>query len=150
MVSEALEARLDYISSKQLLSHYIDPLVGVRRCYPRMLAPQASGRLSVSDPPLINFPDKISDVVIPDIDHTWLCFDWEAIEARILAHLCHDTVDQEAFDKGWDIHTVTLARMFGYPACPAGWAKNEIFDTPVGREWCAQIQIGRASCRERV
>mgnify|MGYP001571390743 CR=1 FL=1 len=139
--SDALDARLAFMKARQVLSHYVNPLVRKRRVYPRMTAPQATGRLSVSAPPLINFPPSIRDIVVPDEGWAWVEWDWEAVEARIVAHLCRDEADLAAFRQGHDIHTVTLVHMFGLLPCPVGWKKAQLFGTEEGRAWCAALPV---------
>lgn len=144
--SEVLEARLDYAGAANLLNQHICPMIGRERVFPRMTQPQASGRLSISGPPLGNFtadkvygPKGLRDVVKPDPGFKWVCFDWDAIEARIVSHACKDPVDAEAFRRKWDIHTVTGVRMLKWPEPTFEPTKANLFHTSQGQEWCNEI-----------
>lgn len=145
VTSPMLEARLQFAESNHLLTQYIRPMAGETRVHPNMHSPQASGRLSVSDPPLINFtaskkygPHGIRDVVIPDAGWEWASGDLEAVEARIIGLACGDKVDQEAFDRNLDIHTVTGIRMMRWPDPPFEPTKKNLF-SDVGAEWCDRV-----------
>lgn len=145
IVSEILEARLQYAEAAQLLNQHIKPMIGLDRVYPNMMTPQASGRMSVSDPPLGNFtgrkkygPHGIRDVVRPDPGWRWLIFDWEAVEARIVSHRSRDTIDAEAYRRMWDIHTVTAMRMFKWPE-PSFEPTKANLKSSAGQEWCEHI-----------
>lgn len=166
IVSEFLEARLQFIESFHLRNQHIRPLgrcvncgfypgekpklecdnyQPMARCYPNMMGPQSSGRMSVSAPPLINFtadkkygPDGVRDVVVPDPGEKWVACDWEAIEARFISHRSGDSGDNEAFRKAWDIHTVTAQRMFKWPEFTFDPLKKNIYGAP-GQEWCAHV-----------
>ena len=131
------------------------PCTPVTRVWPNMSNPQTSGRMSVSGPPLGNFtadqrygPHGIRDAVCPDSGHVWICMDWSAVEARKIAHYDRDPVDNEAFARGYDIHTVTAREMFGWPAFTFEPTKAGL-KSPAGLEWCAEIGwlIHRGQCR---
>jgi len=151
-----LEARLAFASVAQILNQHVGKLAGHHRVYPNMMSPQASGRMSVSDPPLANFtadtrygPDGIRDCICPDPGEKWVCFDWEAVEARKIGHYCQDPVDKEAFDRKYDIHTVTAQRMFRWPEFDFEPTKKALFKAPAGLEWCEQVGrvIHAGQCR---
>jgi DNA polymerase-1 len=79
----------------------------------------ATGRLSSNNPNLQNIPvrtDKgreIRKAFVPrDESHILLAADYSQIELRIIAHLSGDTVMQEAFRSGKDIHTDTASRVY--------------------------------------
>lgn len=144
--SEVLEARLEYAGAANLLHQHIEPMVGQAYVYPRMLQPQASGRLSISGPPLGNFTADtkyglrgLRDVVRPDSGFKWVGFDFEAVEARLVSHGCRDPVDAETFRRGWDIHTVTGIRMLHWPEPSFEPTKANLFYTSQGAEWCNEI-----------
>ena len=148
ITSPMLEARLAYTSAQNLLSQHLNPLVGKTRCYPNLMNPQSSGRVGTAKPPIGNFtaskkygPHGIRDVVHPDPGEQWVCFDWEAVEARIIGHACQDPVDKEAFDRGYDIHTVTGIRMFRWPDPPFEPTKDALWATDEGREWCGKVAV---------
>lgn len=145
ITSPILEARLQYAENSHLLSQYLYPMAGEARVFPNMCSPQASGRLSVSDPPLINFTaDKkyglhgIRDVVHPDVGTEWCSGDLEAVEARLIGHACGDKVDEEVFRRGYDIHTITAIRMLKWPEPPFEPTKKNLF-SEVGQDWCSEI-----------
>lgn len=121
-----LEARVVYAAAQQALSHYILPmcivdkeggLLGIRSgVYPRFLPhSQASGRWSTVDPPMAQIPKSLQDIVIPWEGEKWIEWDWSQIELRILAALSGDEIYQEAFNLGWDIHTLHTCDVFGWP-----------------------------------
>ena len=110
------------------------------RVYPNMLPTQASGRWSTTGPPLVNFPPdcvnpacsragtehayatsecwSARDVVAPDEGWYWLHYDLDAIEAKWAAADAGDQDDLQAFNKGWDIHTIRTCRALGRPLPP--------------------------------
>jgi DNA polymerase I-like protein with 3'-5' exonuclease and polymerase domains len=133
--SDVLRARIDYAEANQLLTHYIPALRSVR-LHPRMLPTQASGRWSTTNPPLVNFPAdclnpdcpnrephmavgddcwSLRDCAVPDVGDKWEYWDWDAIEARLVAVYCGDTEDLAAFNNNWDIHTLTMCGMYKLP-----------------------------------
>lgn len=113
-----VRARLQFAKHNQILTHYIQKMVGADRIFPDIKPTQASGRWSTSDPPLANFPERIRDVVMPDPGWSWLGFDWHAIEAKIIAAESGDQEDLAAFRNGYDLHTMTMCRMYGFPLPP--------------------------------
>lgn len=71
-----------------------------------------TGRLSSSEPNLQNIPasgdgEKIRELFIPRQGATLLCFDYNQIEYRLLAHFTGDNRLIEAFKKGEDVHKTT-------------------------------------------
>ena len=82
----------------------------------------ATGRLSSTEPNLQNIPVRtdlgaeIRKMFIPRPGCVLVDADYSQIELRVLAHIAGDTVMQEAFKSGMDIHTVTAAQVFGVPA----------------------------------
>lgn len=78
----------------------------------------ATGRLSSNDPNLQNIPirtelgRKIRQAFVAAPGFELGSFDYSQIELRLLAHLCHDEVLVDAFQKRVDVHTVTAALMF--------------------------------------
>lgn len=145
ITSPFLEARLKYADASQLLSQHLGPMAGHPRVYPNLCSPQASGRVSTSRPPLGNFtadqrygPHGLRDVVQPDPGEVWVCFDLDAVEARLIAHCSKDEGDLEAFRRGYDLHTVTAIRMFKWPDPPFEPTKAHLFGDR-GREWCGRV-----------
>jgi DNA polymerase-1 len=78
----------------------------------------ATGRLSSRDPNLQNIPIrselgmKIRRAFIADQGCRLVAADYSQIELRVLAHLSHDMVLRDAFDKGQDVHQRTAMEMF--------------------------------------
>jgi len=109
----------DHERSQKIKHNFVVP----ERVTPGLLPTQASLRWSVTDPPLVTCshpyldpPTRLqSEVVLPDPETVWVCFDYDAIEAKIVAAYSDDEEDLDAFDKGHDIHTITSCKMFGDP-----------------------------------
>lgn len=120
--SGLLDLRLEFNEHAQIRDQYLSKVFNrekqPKRLYHNLLPTQASGRWSVTNPPLVNFPPDIRDVVWPDEGEAWIVWDLDAIEAKIVAAFSHDRDDLEAFDKGYDIHTITACRMTGIELPP--------------------------------
>ena len=83
-----------------------------------------TGRLSCSNPNLQNIHAKDEDVegkeehhplryiFIAEDGHKFVGSDLSQIEYRILAHESEEPALLEAYDKGWDVHAATAAKMF--------------------------------------
>ena len=139
--SDLMDMRLRYAEIDSVLK-YVRPLVGQGRAHPRMLPTQKSGRWSTKEPPLVNFsancinPDcptlqagvehkavsgvcwSLRDTVQPDPGTYFIKWDWSAIEARLAAAYSEDDEDLDLFERGADIHTATLCKMYGIPQPP--------------------------------
>lgn len=113
-----LEACAGFVQASTLLSSYITPLFRVDgtiqpRVYPHFLpTAQDNGRWSTTNPPLAQLPEGLRCIVIPDEGYPWVGWDWDAIELRIFAAMARDEMLLGAFDKGWDLHTITFCEMF--------------------------------------
>ena len=116
---------LDYRSLTKLKSTYVDSLPSLVNLNDGLIhtsynqAITATGRLSSNNPNLQNIPvrtDKgkeIRKAFVPrDENHILLAADYSQIELRIIAHLSGDTVMQDAFRSGKDIHTDTASRVY--------------------------------------
>ncbi len=115
--SEILSLRLQYNEQAAILG-YVKAVMGKERVFPHFLPTQASGRWSVSDPPLTNWTPDIRDMIVPDPGFVWIGWDHDAIEGKIVAAYSHDRDDLAAFNNGYDIHTITACRMTGIPLPP--------------------------------
>jgi DNA polymerase-1 len=79
----------------------------------------ATGRLSSTDPNLQNIPVRtdlgaeIRKMFVPREGCVLVDADYSQIELRVLAHIAGDSVMQDAFRSGLDIHTVTASQVFG-------------------------------------
>lgn len=115
---------LDYRQLAKLKSTYVDAL-------PAMINPEtgrvhtsfnqavtATGRLSSSNPNLQNIPirtelgRKIRKAFVAPPGYVLLSADYSQIELRIMAHMSGDTVLNEAFSKGEDVHKKTASLLF--------------------------------------
>lgn len=144
-----LEARVLYADAKQELTHFLGPLRGADRIYPSIkIHAQASGRWSITDPPLQQFPSYLQGLLIPDKGEVWIGWDWDAIEMRLLAGLANDRPYIKAFEQDWDVHSINVQDIFwgqsqearlkyaeGMLGLPAG-----VFSTAVSTGDCALVQ----------
>lgn len=125
--SAVLDARLEFVGADKYRAT-LAGLLGLEVCFPSMMPTQASGRWSTKNPPAPGFPTDarakennlppLRRVFLPHPGFYWLCWDWDAIEAKIVAVLSGDEADIEAFNQGWDIHTLTACGMFRLPLPP--------------------------------
>ncbi len=122
-----IPAIMDYRMLTKLKSTYADGLLKVIGADGRIHTTfqnlvTATGRLSSTDPNLQNIPVRtdlgaeIRKMFIPKPGCVLVDADYSQIELRVLAHIADDTVMQEAFKSGMDIHTVTASQVFGVPA----------------------------------
>ena len=121
---EIVDKILAHRALKKLLGTYVDTL-------PTLVHPQtghihssfnqtitATGRLSSSDPNLQNIPvrgedgKEIRKAFIPDDGCLFFSADYSQIELRVMAHLSGDEHMIESFQKGYDIHAATAARVY--------------------------------------
>jgi len=119
--SAVLDARLEFVGADKYRGT-LEKLLGLEVCYPDMKPTQAGGRWSTTDPPAPGFPTdaRAKESNLPPLRHCfrphrgfyWLAWDFDAIEAKIVALLSGDEADIEAFNRGWDIHTLTACGMF--------------------------------------
>mgnify|MGYP005812239965 CR=1 FL=1 len=80
-----------------------------------------TGRLASSDPNLQNIPTRtelghaIRQAFVAGPDNVLLSVDYSQIELRILAHMSGDEAMREAFRRGQDIHSTSVAAVYGIP-----------------------------------
>ena len=142
-----LEARVVYAAAKQELTHFLDPLRGKERVYPSVkIHAQASGRWSITDPPLQQFPSYLQDLLIPDEGEAWIGWDWDQIELRLLAALAQDEPYLRAFLANEDVHTLNACDIFGLPRPPS--ALEADLTGPVCAAWREQVSwLGKDDLR---
>ncbi len=118
---------MEYRMLSKLKSTYVDGLLAVIGTDGRVhtnfqMTVTATGRLSSTEPNLQNIPirtelgGELRRLFVPeDEDCVLVDADYSQIELRVLAHIAGDTVMQEAFAAGEDIHAVTASQVFGVP-----------------------------------
>jgi DNA polymerase-1 len=117
---------MDYRMLTKLKSTYADGLMTaldsdgrIRTTFQNLVT--ATGRLSSTEPNLQNIPVRndlgaeIRKMFIPKPGCVLVDADYSQIELRVLAHIADDTVMQDAFISGLDVHTVTAAQVFAVP-----------------------------------
>ena len=131
VVSDVLDARLAYADLEGVRRDVAD-LEHRARVFPRMLpTASADGRWSTSEPslsiwhrqdawadglehnPATRHAGMVRDVFLPDPGTYWLGFDWQDVEARLVATYCQDRDDLEAFRTGANVHAQTACLLFG-------------------------------------
>ena len=123
---DIIPAIMDYRMLTKLKSTYADGLMKVicddgrvRTTFQNLVT--ATGRLSSTEPNLQNIPVRtdlgaeIRKMFVPKAGHVLVDADYSQIELRVLAHIADDTVMQEAFRSGLDVHTVTASQVFHVP-----------------------------------
>jgi len=118
---------LEYRELNKLKSTYVDVLPASANAQTGRIhttfnqTGAATGRLSSSDPNLQNIPvrtprgELIRQCFIPAPGHLFIVADYSQVELRVLAHMSHDSVFIEAFQRGGDIHVETAATIFEVP-----------------------------------
>ena len=122
-----IDTILRYRERSKLKSTYLDalpPLVdpGTGRLHCRFNQTVAStGRLSSDSPNLQNIPirteegKQIRRAFVPEPGCVLLVADYSQIELRVLAHLSEDPELVGAFERGEDIHRLSIAHALGIP-----------------------------------
>ncbi len=121
-----IPAIMDYRMLTKLKSTYADGLMKVigddgriRTTFQNLVT--ATGRLSSTEPNLQNIPVRtdlgaeIRKMFVPKAGHVLVDADYSQIELRVLAHIADDTVMQDAFKSGLDVHAVTASQVFHVP-----------------------------------
>ena len=121
-----IPAVMDYRMLTKLKSTYADGLIKViaedgriHTTFQNMVT--ATGRLSSAEPNLQNIPvrtdlgSEIRKMFIPRDGYVLVDADYSQIELRVLSHIANDTVMQNAFKNGLDIHAVTASQVFDTP-----------------------------------
>ena len=122
-----IPALLEYRELAKLRGTYLDPMPSLvnprtgrlHTTFAQTVA--ATGRLSSLNPNLQNIPIR-SDIgreirkgFVADQGFTLIAADYSQIELRLLAHISGDTLMQDAFQSGADIHRRTASQMLGMP-----------------------------------
>ena len=122
-----VDAILRHRERSKLKSTYLDalpPLVdpGTGRLHCRFNQTVAStGRLSSESPNLQNVPIRTEDgkrirrAFVPEAGHLLVVADYSQIELRVLAHLSEDPELVSAFERGEDIHRLSISKALGIP-----------------------------------
>lgn len=85
----------------------------VERCYPEIqVHTQVSGRHSTVHPPLAQLPEDLRKLVLPEVGGWEWGYDWDQIELRIVASEAHDRPLIDAFERGYDVHTLSACEIF--------------------------------------
>lgn len=88
----------------------------VERVYPNfLLHAQATGRWSITDPPLAQLPVDLRGIVRPDPGMVLIGHDWDQIELRLQGSLANDRPLLDAFRNQWDVHTLNCCDVFRLP-----------------------------------
>ena len=155
--SDVLKARLEWAAAEGF-RRYAASIAESDRVYPNYLPTQSSGRWSVTNPPLINFPDdakaakkglpSLQACFEPDIGTYWLCSDWNAMHAVFMAGMSDDALDIQAFREKHDIHTLTACQVFKLPMPPSP-LESEIHTGASCAEWRAKVQWAGKGDRRR-
>jgi DNA polymerase-1 len=117
---------LDWRQLSKLKGTYTDNLVAAATSASRVhtsfaLASTTTGRLSSSDPNLMNIPirteegRKIRRAFVAEPGKVLISADYSQIELRLLAHIGDIPQLKRAFHEGQDIHAMTASEMFGVP-----------------------------------
>jgi DNA polymerase-1 len=123
---------LEYRELAKLKNTYIDalpPLVDpvdgrIHTTYDQTVA--ATGRLSSTDPNLMNIPvrselgKQIRKAFVPEEGNVLLSVDYSQIELRVMAHLSEDPILVDVFARGEDVHTETASRIYGLEPADLG------------------------------
>ena len=139
-----IPAIMDYRMLTKLKSTYAEGLLKVicddgriRTTFQNLVT--ATGRLSSTDPNLQNIPVRtdlgaeIRKMFVPKAGCVLVDADYSQIELRVLAHIAEDSVMQQAFISGQDIHSTTAAQVFGV-------AFDEV--TPLQRRHAKAVNFG--------
>lgn len=117
-----IEARALFAKTNQLLSHYIEPFLESLdgRIYPEFhIHAQANARWSIVKPPLQQLPPNMKRLLMPDKGRIWVSWDFDQAELRVVTALANDEPMQQAFNEGWDVHTLNMCDALGYDKPPS-------------------------------
>lgn len=111
----------------------------VNRVYPSIsLHTQATGRWSITGPPLQQLPSDLFDIVVPDAGTVWLGHDLDAVELRIKAAIANDKPLLDLFARGDDPHTFNCCDIFQFAYPPVG-ANAYDMSIPENAEWRTKL-----------
>lgn len=159
-----LEARAMYQLAEQFYVSYVNKFLrpdvkekGFRRYDPdafvTWVSPdqsthsQASGRWSVTDPPLTTIPAKLRKMLRPPPGHVMVKYDADQQELRLNAHFAGDEPTLEAFRNGWCVHTLNTCDIFKLPIPPN---KENPHGTPESHDWRLDVHWEGKDDKRRV
>jgi len=146
ILTDIIKIRRDKKRCSNYLNENIIDVDGRIRCTWN-LAGTKNGRFSTTKPwwngsPVQTFPWEDRDVFIADPGHTFVGWDLEQAEARVVAVLTHDYDLLDDLEAGIDIHTKLASQL------PLGMTYEEILEKikEVGKDDCDQRNLAK-TCR---
>ena len=108
----------DYRRAKKFLSTYIEPMVGRDVVHTSFAQYQAwTGRMASYSPNMQNIPKsagkEVRSMFVPRPGHVFLVFDYDSIEARLLAYYLGDAGYRQLFNDGHDPHAWMASQIWG-------------------------------------
>lgn len=163
---ELIRLRVLFEEDKRLLANVVNKLVDIDRIYPRHLPTQASFRWSTLNPAVTNWPRRcinqecgveehewteecwsIRDVLAVEEDEVLVTWDHDNAEGRIHDLIVDDKVGLLAYEQGYDLHTITCCKMFGYALPPNLYDPHKSAECA---EWRQEYKWQGKDTRQRV
>ncbi len=121
-----IDLLLSYRETSKIKSTYFEPLLALigndGRVHTTFIQTGTStGRLASEKPNLQNVPQEsrwapgLRSAFVPESGWKFFSLDYSQLELRLLAHITKDANLVRAFQKGEDIHTLTVSRVLGVP-----------------------------------